>query len=255
MAHLSGVIFDLGSTLIRFRGDWGEVLRQGREAAAGWLIEAGYPLQAQAFADDLQTAFERNFQERRKDHRERASRVILREVLARQGILDVPDEELSRALARLYAPSEACWSAVPGVEGVLDQVARKGMRIGLLSNASDVENVERLMAGAGLDGRFDPVLISAAAGMRKPTPTLFLDIVRAWDLAPAAAVMVGDMLAEDILGAQRAGMHQIWIRGEADPAFNNEYLDSIRPEVTVETLSDVPAAIDDLEARNPRSAG
>lgn len=249
MPRLHGVIFDLGSTLIRFRGDWREVLGQGRDAAATWLVEAGYPLRASAFAADLQRAFERNFEERRKDHRERASRAIVREVLAAHGAAGVSEADLAESLRRMYAPSEACWSAVPEVEAVLDRLAGRGMRIGLLSNASDVENVERLMAAAGLDGRFDPVVISAAAGVRKPTPTLFLDIVRAWDTTPEASVMVGDMLAEDILGAQRAGMHQIWIRAEADPAFNDEYLEMIRPEVMVETLADVPAAIEELEAR------
>jgi putative hydrolase of the HAD superfamily len=126
-----------------------------------------------------------------------------------------------------------------------------GKRVGLLSNASDVENVERLMAAAGLDGRFDPVVISAAVGMRKPTPTLFLDIVRGWELDPGSAVMVGDMLAEDILGAQRAGLHQIWVRGEADPAFNDEHLDRIHPEIVVDSLDAVPDSIKSLETQAP----
>lgn len=240
---IEGVIFDLGSTLIRFRGNWIEVQDQGRRAAAASLVSSGLPLPAEAFADGLHEAFRRNFEERRKDHRERASRVILREVLAAHGVSEVAEDDVREALRRLYAPSESCWSAVPGVLQVLGEVSAMGMRLGLLSNASDVENVERLMAGARLNGHFDPVVVSAAAGVRKPTPTLFLDIVRGWDLNPDAVVMVGDMLAEDILGAQRAGLRQIWVRAEADPAFNDEYIGKIVPEVAVESLGDVPAAI------------
>lgn len=248
MARIDGVIFDLGSTLIRFRGEWPEVLGRGREAAAAWLIDSGYGVDSASFSEDLHHAFQQNFQERRKDHRERASRVILREVLAAHGVGGIAEADVREALRRMYAPSESCWSAVPGVHDVLDRVARMGKRIGLLSNASDVENVERLMAGAGLDGRFDPVVISAAAGVRKPTRTLFLDIVRGWELNPGSAVMIGDMLAEDILGAQRAGLHQIWVRGEADPAFNDEHLEQVHPEIVVDSIDQVPDAIKSLEA-------
>ena len=251
MARIGGVIFDLGSTLIRFRGEWQDVLGRGREAAAAWLVASGYGLDAASFSDDLHQAFQQNFQERRKDHRERASRVILSEVLAGHGVTDIGQADVREALRRLYAPSEACWSAVPGVHDVLGRVMAMHVRVGLLSNASDVDNVERLIAEAGLDGRFDPVVVSAAVGMRKPTPTLFLDIVRGWDLAPEAAVMVGDTLGEDILGAQRAGLHQIWVRGEADPTFNDEYLDTVHPEVIVESLDDVPDAIESLNHRAP----
>jgi FMN phosphatase YigB (HAD superfamily) len=74
MPSIRGVIFDLGSTLIRFRGDWTAVLTQGREAMVAWLQQAGYPIQATAFHQAVQRAFESNFRERRTDHRERAAR-------------------------------------------------------------------------------------------------------------------------------------------------------------------------------------
>ena len=248
MGDLRGVIFDLGSTLIRFRGDWSEVLGEGRGALVEWMQQAGYPIDGAAFSADLEGAFRRNFEERRRDFRERSSRLILKEVLSEYGLGQVPEADIQEALRRLYEPSEACWSAVPGVKDVLRRVSDMGLSLGLLSNASDVENVERLLARAELDETFDPVVISAASGMRKPTPTLFLDIARAWDASPDEIVMVGDMLAEDILGAQRAGLHQIWVRGEADPAFNDEHLGRILPEVTVDSLLDVPGAVQALGA-------
>jgi hypothetical protein len=49
MPSIRGAIFDLGSTLIRFRGDWDEVLNQGRAAMVAWLRQAGYPLQPTEF--------------------------------------------------------------------------------------------------------------------------------------------------------------------------------------------------------------
>lgn len=248
MAGVGGVIFDLGSTLIRFRGDWTEVLQQGRSALAHWLRRAGYPVEVEAFDDEVQRAFESNFRERRHDHRERAAREIVLEALAALGVDSVREEDLREGLRRLYAPSEACWSAVPGVHTVLADLTGRGLRLGLLSNASDVDNVVRLMGSNGLSGTFDPVQISAAAGVRKPTPSLFLEILQTWGMAPEQAVMVGDLLGEDILGAQRAGLHQIWVREEADPRFNHEFIGLILPEKTAETIHDVPGLLGALVA-------
>ncbi len=240
MAGVSGVIFDLGSTLIRFRGDWTEVLTEGRLALATWLRTAGYPVQVELFSEDVQRAFETNFRERRRDHRERASREIVQEVLASYGVDRVREQDLHEGLRRLYAPSEACWSAIPGVHSVLADLTRRGMRLGLLSNASDGENVIRLMGRNGLSGIFDPVRISAVVGLRKPTASLFTEIVEGWRSDPGRTVMVGDLLGEDILGAQRAGLHQIWVRAEADLRFNEEFIGVVVPERTAETIEDVP---------------
>lgn len=248
MTAIRGVIFDLGSTLIRFRGEWRDVLDRGRAAMTAYLRQAGYPLETQAFDAAVHHAFETNFRERHHDHRERASRAILREVLEHHGVTEVRPEDLDEALRRLYAPSEACWSPVPGVHLVLADLDGRGLRLGLLSNASDTDNVLRLIARAGLSGVFDPVLISAAAGVRKPTPSLFEQILREWDLPPREAVMVGDLLGEDILGAQRAGLHQIWVRAEADPAFNAAFVDTVVPEATAETIEDVPRLVERIGA-------
>jgi putative hydrolase of the HAD superfamily len=147
----------------------------------------------------------------------------------------VSDEQLAQALRRLYAPSEACWSPVPGVHEVLATLRQRGLRLGILSNASDIDNVKRLIDRSHLSGIFDPVVVSAGAGFRKPTPSLFLGILAQWGVAPGEAAMVGDLLGEDILGAQQAGLHQIWVRAEADPAINTEYMGVVIPEWTVET--------------------
>ena len=198
MPAIRGVIFDFGSTLIRFRGDWDDVLSRGRLAMATWLKQAGYPLDVQAFSQAVQRAFQVNFRDRHYDHRERASRQILREALAEIGLPAVPEDDLREALRRLYAPSEACWSPVPGVHEAMS--------------------------------------------------ALFEGILRQWWIEPQEAVMVGDLLGEDILGAQRAGLHQIWVRADADPAFNAEFQGKVIPEWTVDTVQDVPALLLPLAA-------
>jgi HAD superfamily hydrolase (TIGR01662 family) len=251
MTTIRGVIFDFGSTLIRFLGDWDNVLGRGRRDMVLWLKRAGYPLDLDPFGEAVQRAFEANFRERQLDHRERTSRTILRQALAEVGVAEISDTDLREALRLLYAPSEAAWSPIPGAAEALAELHRRGLRLGLLSNASDVENVERLLAAAHLPPVLDPVIISAAAGVRKPTPSLFEGILRQWYVAPEEAVMVGDVLGEDILGAQRAGLHQIWVQAYADAAFNAEYVGKVVPEWTVETVAEVPALLGPLTADPP----
>lgn len=243
---IRGVIFDLGSTLIRFRGKWTDVLEEGRASMVAYLQDHGYPLDGVTFIQDLKTSFETNFRERRMDHRERTTRSLVQEALARQNLTNVTPEHLGEALRRLYAPSEACWSAVPEARATLEQIREGGYRLGLISNASDAENVQRLIDATDLRAFFQPIVISASAGVRKPTASLFEGVIREWGVAPGEAVMVGDMLGEDILGAQRAGLHQIWVQAEADPALNQEHAGRIVPEVTVARLEDVVGAIERL---------
>ena len=90
------------------------------------------------------------------------------------------------------------------------------MRLGLLSNAGDSQNVQRLVDQAGFRQAFDPIIVSAEIGLRKPHARAFEPILEQWRVHPSEVVMIGDTLGEDILGAQRCGMHQIWVHAFSD---------------------------------------
>jgi FMN phosphatase YigB (HAD superfamily) len=64
--------------------------------------------------------------------------------------------------------------------------------------------------------------------------------------------MIGDTLGEDILGAQRCGMHQIWVRAFSDARSTAAFSGIVKPEAVAEDLSQVPGLIARL---NGRSAG
>jgi HAD superfamily hydrolase (TIGR01509 family) len=126
---------------------------------------------------------------------------------------------------------------------VLQTLRRQGLRLGLLSNAGDAENVDRLIDRAELRGFFDPIVVSAAIGIRKPDRRAFTPILEAWRVHPSEVVMVGDTLGEDILGAQSCGLHQIWVRTYAEPQSVAAFEGLVRPEITAGSLSEVPEAI------------
>ena len=209
---IEGIIFDFGSTLIRFDGEWEHVWPQSLSALEAALHQTGIDWGTQ----DLIGEFARRMQEYQRnrlgDHVEHTTRAVLGEALASVGIDRVDPEVLAFALEQMYAPTEQHWLRVPGLEMTLNILQRRSLRLGLLSNAADEANVQRLIDKVGVREFFDPILISAAIGSRKPAPGPFLQILEHWRLEPEQVVMVGDRLDQDILGAQQVGLHQIWLR-------------------------------------------
>jgi len=115
----------------------------------------------------------------------------------------------------------------------LEQWARPGglERIAMITNGPSDLQREKLSA-CGLEGRFDPLIISAEAGRAKPDPGIFLDAVSACGFDPAEVLYVGDNPALDIGGAKSAGLAAAWVRrlGEAFPG------DLPAPDYTIEDL-------------------
>jgi len=124
----------------------------------------------------------------------------------------------------------------------LQQLLSSGYKLGLLSNAGDEANVQRLIDKVGIRAFFDPILISAALGIRKPDPRPLQMILEQWGLPPSEVVMVGDLLEADILGAQRAGIHQIWLCEGRDSESSTQ-LEEIQPEAIATDLTEVPVLI------------
>jgi len=248
---IAGVIFDLGSTLIHFEGDWSSVFEESLHALARQLSDDGLRIDPDAFRRAFRLEVESSQRSRQQDYLERTSESVLRQTLEGMGFRDADDTLIARALAAMFAVSEACWGPMPGLHPMLDELRARGYRLGLISNASDVANVHRLLNLAGLERAFDPQLISAAEGVRKPDPSLFQRVLTAWKLPPEAVIMVGDTLGEDILGAQRAGLRSIWFTPDADTAANRALEGSLRPEATAADLLALPDLIRSLDGAGP----
>lgn len=92
----------------------------------------------------------------------------------------------------------------PGIEQLLDALAKAGVRAGILSDYPAEAKLDAL----GLAGRFSPVLCSADADIAalKPDPHGFLHACTLWRLDPKDVLMVGDRADADAAGAEAAGM-------------------------------------------------
>jgi HAD superfamily hydrolase (TIGR01662 family) len=242
---IRGVIFDLGSTLMYTQHDlnWANTYHQMRADLLAYLQAAGYSLDPAQFLALFAAKVSEYSDQRQTDWVEYTTQWILASTLAELKAPPPPPELLEQSVAAYFAYSESLWQPVPHLHATLRELAAAGLRLGLISNAADEGNVQRLVDRMGLRDRLDPLLISAAVGLRKPNPAIFHRLLQAWDLRPQACVMVGDTLGADILGAQLVGLHNVWMTAYADSSANRAHRGNIVPECEIGTLAELPAAL------------
>ncbi len=240
---IRGAIFDLGSTLIHFNGDWSAVLQESRTVFANYLLEQGVEIELNQFVRRFKETIDSEFEQRQVDHIERPLFNIARDVLTEFGYANISDATLTTGLLQMYAISEAHWRLDPAAEEVLTSLAEDGLKLGLISNAADEGNVQRLINKANIRVYFHPILVSAGVGIRKPDRRVFDIVLDGWMMPPHEVVMIGDSLKADILGAQQVGVHQIWIHHKGAPPPNPRNSEAVTPEVEVDGIQDVPASI------------
>ncbi len=113
---------------------------------------------------------------------------------------------------------------------VLDDLRRRGLRIGLISNGQ--RDLAEFALHHALD--VDVTVGSLAHGRIKPHPSIFETALAELEVEPAEAVMVGDSYEDDIEGARSLGMRAILV--------DREGLYPDEPE-RIETLLALPAAL------------
>jgi putative hydrolase of the HAD superfamily len=129
----------------------------------------------------------------------------------------------------------------------LQKLEHMGYRLGIISNAGDDQDVQQLARGFGIHRHFDYILTSAACSYRKPHPRIFELALANWYLLPSEAVMVGDNLTADVLGAQKTGMYGVWINRRADPQMEKQ--EAVSPDASLSSLAELPALLDHLQVK------
>lgn len=242
---IRGAIFDLGSTLIRFDSDWPSLLQASLDLLIDQLQEDGLDFDRNDFRSAFEHALEAYDHQRQSNQLERPTASLLQETLSTFGNEGISPDILGRGLKRFYSVSETHWQPMPALHAVLDELQEEGRMLGLISNAGDAENVQRLIDKVEIRAYFDPIIISAAIGIRKPNPKLFEMVLEQWQVTPDSVVMIGDRLEADILGAQNTGIHQIWLMPEAEDSAATQII----PEKVTGKLVDIPGLIREFETK------
>jgi len=214
-AMLHVALFDLGDTLMRAQNDWPPILERADRALTETLATAGLPLNADRFHQELTQTLQRYYQERDRLQIETTIFSVVRELLLQTGQPMPPDAVIYQALRARYTITQQNWQLEDDTLPSLQALRQKGLRLGIVSNAGDHQDVLDLAEQFGLAPLFDLILTSAACGFRKPHPRIFERALAHWNISPGQAVMVGDRLDTDIAGAQNSGITAIWLTRRA----------------------------------------
>ena len=239
---LYAVIFDLKDTLTYVTEPESALRERGAQAAVEVLITAGLDLPRQEFVDKYVEALvfaERKSTLEQEEHLATDTLVFLLQFYG----YPRPDPHLIRqAVDATFAPEVDAHTLYDDARETLTLLREQGFRLGILTNAQDDDSARRIVARLGLDALVDLVVTSAGTEERhrKPAAEAWDPFWQAWDILPYEAVMVGDDLVEDMLGALNANMWTIWVRRAAA---GSELERAIQPDATVEHLGQIPAVL------------
>jgi putative hydrolase of the HAD superfamily len=215
------VFFDAGNTLLRPSPSVHEVcseifVRNGHEIHINDMhraIELGDKYYEERYwADDTFW---------RSESESRAMWVDLYELVANElGIND----DCRKLAVEIYDEfgSHHRWELFADVEPVLEELKRRGLKLGIVSNWDT--RLTKICFGMGLSDYFDFIISSAAVGRFKPDPDIFNMALRRAGVLAEDVIHVGDHYYADVIGARVVGATPVLI----DRAEKDSSLDCIR---------------------------
>ena len=135
--------------------------------------------------------------------------------IGEQAGVNLSDAELSELSWTFRRLSTKKLRLYDGAESLLNNLRKNGKKVVLLTNAQASFTLPELTV-LGLDHAFDQLLISSAAGVKKPSTVFF---ARLWDLGliPQRSLMIGNDDVCDCWGAANVGMDSVYIRTDQSP--------------------------------------
>ena len=151
--------------------------------------------------------------------------------------LDIPEETVEAATTGIssYFKQPGSWAGlIEDSIRALPEFAATGVKLAVVSNSDGT--VEQRLREEGIlqvgEGRGVPVTVvidSARVGVAKPDPRIFGFALRALEVAPEAAVHVGDSVLADVNGARAAGIRPLHLDPFGDCEFDDhEHIRSLQ---------------------------
>jgi putative hydrolase of the HAD superfamily len=152
-------------------------------------------------------------------------------VFWRVGGGELPEALLEELIEHFGNPDH--WSVYPDVVPVLDELSRRGTLLTVVSNWDS--SLPRLLERLELAPRFSAIVVSALAGVSKPSARIFEEALARTGVAADEVVHVGDHPAEDYEGARAAGLSALLLDriGHRHGAFE-----------TIASLAELPTWLD-----------
>ena len=206
---IKGILFDLYGTLIDIETD--ESLEEIYRGIAHYLTYQGVYLHRWEVRDRYYQIMKQQREESGEEYPEIDVEAIWNTFLEQEGMKAAPArQDLVRILVHLYRGiSRKRLQLYPDVKRVLDDL-QPHYRMAVISDAQPGYALPEIKA-VGLDGYFDPIIISADYGFRKPDARLFAKSLDILKLTPAEVIYVGNDMYRDIYGASRLGIKTLFV--------------------------------------------
>ncbi len=214
---IQGIFFDLYGTLIVY-GDMKRAWDDWLQTLYSKLEISNLSLSVSQFANACESFFRREPPHATDDGLTVYERRLLR-LSAELGF-----EPFKTKLTATAEASLAAWQnyiyldpeAIP-----LLSVLREQYKLVLLTNFDHPPHLRSYLPETGLDEYFDAVIISGEVGTRKPAARIFEIALEQTGLLAEQVVFIGDSPADDVAGAEAAGIKPILIMRSGEVSTND----------------------------------
>jgi putative hydrolase of the HAD superfamily len=243
---IKAIIFDVNGTLIDILTDEGmdEIYR----AVSHFLTYQGIHMHRGEVRDHYDRIMEEQIKAAGEEQPEFNAVALWHEFLERN--LDPcrrppPEkmETLPRFLAEMFRGiSRHRLQLYPDVKSVLDELKPRFS----LAVVSDGQSVWALpeMRATGLDGYFDPIVISSDHGYRKPDPRLFQAALDGVGAGPEEVLFVGNDMYRDVFGAGRLGIKTVFFASNQ----GRRHIEGVKPDYVIYRFAELRQAIEFFKA-------
>ncbi len=243
---VQGLVFDFDNTLARLNRPHEELMNTGAQTAFDYMRSTGMTDLPDEFPEHLVEA--RIFAETKSDdeQEEHTADDTLSFLLQFVGYpaSRMNEEVLRRAVDLFYAPEMTAWEPMPGAIDLLQQLQGEGFPLAIIANYASDRIFQRIIDYTGLRPFLDVCLSSAAVDWRKPEKEIYGAVLERWDAEPYEIVCIGDSLKHDVAGGQEIGALTVHCR-MIPLAEDQRLVEQIAPDAVVDTLSDLPAIIEE----------
>ena len=194
---IKGIVFDLDNTLLDFM----KMKEFAVKAAVKGMIEAGLKVDEEQSYIDIIAIYEEFGWENQK----------VFDVFMEKSIGRVDNKFLAAGVVAYRRAREANLMAYPNVNRTMMALAKKGIKLAVVSDAPSREAWMRIYY-LNLYHFFDAVITYDDSGERKPSKKPFQMVLNALGLQPDESIMVGDWPERDVVGARQIGMRTAFAR-------------------------------------------
>lgn len=247
---IRAIFFDAGNTLLTPYPDEGTTVARVTDRHGYRITPAQFNAHLPAFAEHYAKAYAHDDSFWSAPKRQMMMWMEgYRLLLDRVGITQNQDA-LIREIYYAFDDPQA-WTLFEGTQKTLATLKERGYKLGVISNWGP--GLDTLLAGLGLGPDiFDTVVMSAAVGLYKPQPEIFLEACKRLGVEPQESMHVGDHIGADVEGSRAVGIHPVLVRHSEQTSFDPSSQGEIPDVPVISSVPDILEVVEDAQRDIPR---